>query len=77
MNQNIGLLGKKLGMTQIFDEAGNSLPVTAVECGPCTVLQVKTKESDGYNAVQLGFDDKAPRNVPDDLLKKAQGAHAR
>lgn len=49
------LLGKKIGMTQIFDEAGNIVPVTVVEAGPCFVAQVKTTSTDGYNAVQLGF----------------------
>jgi len=77
MNTNMGILGRKIGMTQIFDEAGNAVPVTAIEAGPCTVLQVKTDKSDGYNAVQLGFDDKPPRNVPDEIMKKAQGARGR
>ena len=49
------IIGKKLGMTQIFDEKGNVIPVTVVEAGPCTVVQVKSVETDGYNAVQLGF----------------------
>lgn len=52
-----GLIGRKVGMTQIFDEKGNVIPVTVVELGPCTVTQKKTIENDGYNAVQLGFDD--------------------
>ena len=52
---NKGLIGKKLGMTQIFDEKGRAIPVTVVEAGPCTVVQIKTKDSDGYEAVQLGF----------------------
>ena len=52
-----GILGKKLGMTQVFDEKGVVTPVTVVEAGPCRVLQVKTRKSDGYNAVQLGFDE--------------------
>jgi large subunit ribosomal protein L3 len=56
-----GILGRKVGMTQIFDEAGNAVPVTVVEAGPCRVLQVKTKERDGYEAVQLGFLDKPRR----------------
>ena len=54
----IGLLGKKLGMTQIFDKDGNQVPVTVLEIGPCAVLQIKKKETDGYQAVQLGFDAK-------------------
>ncbi len=52
-----GLIGKKLGMTQIFDEKGNVVPVTVVELGPCAVVQKKTAENDGYEAVQLGYDD--------------------
>ena len=52
-----GLIGKKIGMTQIFDEAGNVIPVTVVEAGPCTVTQIKTMENDGYQAVQVGFGD--------------------
>ena len=50
-----GILGKKLGMTQIFEADGRLIPVTVVEAGPCVVLQNKTVETDGYNAVQLGF----------------------
>ena len=52
-----GIIGKKLGMTQIFDENGNVIPVTVIEAGPCTVVQKKTAENDGYSAVQLGFED--------------------
>ena len=48
-----GLIGKKVGMTQIFDEAGKVIPVTVIEAGPCVVAQIKTKETDGYDAVQL------------------------
>ena len=51
------IIGKKVGMTQIFDENGVVIPVTIIEAGPCTVVQVKTEETDGYNAVQLGFGD--------------------
>lgn len=50
-----GLIGRKLGMTQIFEEDGTVVPVTVIEAGPCPVVQVKTKETDGYDAVQLGF----------------------
>lgn len=53
-----GLIGRKIGMTQVFDEKGNVIPVTVVELGPCAVVQKKTTENDGYNAVQLGFEDK-------------------
>ena len=52
-----GLIGKKIGMTQLFDEKGNVIPVTVIEAGPCTVTMKKTTENDGYNAVQLGFGD--------------------
>ena len=52
-----GLIGKKIGMTQIFDEAGNVVPVTVVEAGPCTVTQIKTMENDGYEAIEVGFSD--------------------
>lgn len=57
-----GLLGKKLGMSQVFTEDGSSIPVTIIQTGPCVVTQLKTKESDGYEAVQLGFEEKK-RNV--------------
>jgi len=57
------LLGKKIGMTQIFTEAGEVIPVTVIEAGPCAVLQKKTVATDGYNAVQLGFDDKKKQRV--------------
>ncbi len=53
-----GILGRKVGMTQVYDAAGNAIPVTVVEAGPCRVLQVRTQERDGYEAVQLGFGDK-------------------
>ena len=49
------IIGRKVGMTQIFDEKGNVVPVTVIEAGPCSVVQVKTVETDGYDAVQLGF----------------------
>jgi large subunit ribosomal protein L3 len=58
-NEMMGLIGRKVGMTQIFEEDGTLLPVTVVEAGPCTVLHVKTEEGkDGYNAIQLGFGSK-------------------
>ena len=53
-----GLIGKKIGMTSIFDEKGKNMPCTVIECGPCVVTQVRTMEVDGYEALQLGFDDK-------------------
>ena len=52
-----GIIGKKLGMTQLFDENGKVVPVTIIEAGPCVVVQKKTVESDGYQAVQLGYGD--------------------
>lgn len=52
-----GIIGRKIGMTQLFDEKGNVVPVTVIEAGPCTVVQKKTVETDGYNAVQVGFED--------------------
>jgi large subunit ribosomal protein L3 len=57
------LLGKKIGMTGIFDESGQYVPVTVIKVGPCYVTQVKTKATDGYDAVQLGFEEKAERKV--------------
>jgi large subunit ribosomal protein L3 len=54
----VGLIGKKLGMTQVFDEKGELIPVTVIQAGPCTVVQAKTATSDGYAAVQLGFGDR-------------------
>jgi large subunit ribosomal protein L3 len=66
----IGLLGRKVGMTQIFDESGNVVPVTVIQAGPCHVLQLRTKERDGYEAVQLGFRDKPRR-----LASRSQRGH--
>ena len=57
-NQNVGLLGRKVGMTQVYTDDGDLIPVTVVEAGPCVVLQLKTVERDGYEAVQLGYLDK-------------------
>ena len=57
------LLGKKIGMTQIFTEAGEVIPVSVIEAGPQTVTQIKTVETDGYNAVQVGFEDAKPQRV--------------
>ena len=56
------LLGTKIGMTRVFTDGNQSMPVTAIEVGPCVVTQVKTEETDGYNAVQIGFQDIKPRN---------------
>jgi large subunit ribosomal protein L3 len=68
----VGLLGRKVGMTQIYQENGTVLPVTVLECGPCMVLQVRTHERDGYDAWQLGFDDKKRKNAT-----QAARGHAR
>lgn len=57
------ILGRKLGMSQIFDHQGNAIPVTIVQAGPCTVLQVKTVQTDGYNAIQLGFGEKKEKHT--------------
>ena len=57
------IIGKKVGMTQIFDDKGRVVPVTVVEAGPCVVTQVKTTENDGYEAVQVGFGDQKPQRV--------------
>lgn len=66
----IGLLGQKVGMTQLFTEQGDVIPVTVIQAGPCSVLQVKTMEKDGYEAVQLGFKDK-----PERLATQAELGH--
>ena len=58
-----GLIGKKVGMTSIFDDNGKNIPCTVIEAGPCVVTQVITEEVDGYNALQLGFDDKAEKRA--------------
>lgn len=58
-----GLIGRKIGMTSLFNEEGKNLPCTVLEVGPCVVTQVRTKAVDGYDALQLGFDDKADKNV--------------
>ena len=65
-----GIIGRKVGMTQIFDEQGKVIPVTVIEAGPCTVAQVKTVETDGYDAVQLGFGE-----VKDKHINKPEKGH--
>lgn len=65
-----GIIGKKIGMTQVFDANGNAIPVTVIEAGPCTVTQIKTKETDGYEAIQLGF-----ITVSDKQASKPQKGH--
>src|SRR3954453_23694297 len=68
----VGLLGRKVGMTQIYQQDGTAVPVTVLECGPCTVLQVRTQDRDGYAAVQLGFADKKRKSAT-----QAERGHAR
>ncbi|TXD82303.1 50S ribosomal protein L3 [Subsaximicrobium wynnwilliamsii] len=67
-----GLIGKKIGMTSIFDENGKNIPCTVIEAGPCVVTQVRTEEVDGYSALQLGFDDKTEKSAT-----KAELGHAK
>lgn len=59
-----GLIGKKIGMTSIFSAEGKNIPCTVIEAGPCVVTQIKTEEKDGYNAVQIAFEDKKEKNTP-------------
>jgi large subunit ribosomal protein L3 len=66
------LLGKKVGMTQVYDESGKLLPVTVIQAGPCSVMQVKTTKTDGYNAIQLGLDD-----IKQSRRKNPQIGHAK
>jgi len=65
-----GLIGKKVGMTSVFDEDGKNIPCTVLQAGPCVVTQIKTKEKDGYFAVQLGFDEKKEKHT-----SKAEQGH--
>ncbi|MEG4811969.1 50S ribosomal protein L3 [Microcoleus sp. F8-D3] len=58
---SVGILGTKLGMTQVFDDQGRAIPVTVIQAGPCTVTQIKTKQTDGYNAVQVGYNEVKPK----------------
>jgi large subunit ribosomal protein L3 len=67
-----GLIGKKIGMTSIFDENGKNMPCTVIQAGPCVVTQVRTEEKDGYEAIQLGFDDKTEKSAT-----KAQIGHVK
>lgn len=67
---SVGILGTKLGMTQIFDDEGNAIPVTVIQAGPCVVTQVKTADTDGYTAVQIGYQD-----VPQKAITKPEMGH--
>ncbi|WP_250125993.1 50S ribosomal protein L3 [Chroococcidiopsis sp. CCMEE 29] len=67
---SVGILGTKLGMTQVFDEAGKAIPVTVIQAGPCTVTQIKTKQTDGYSAIQVGY-----KEVKQKALNKPKLGH--
>ena len=67
-----GILGKKVGMTQVFNDHGEAVPVTVIEAGPCFVAQIKTVERDGYSAVQLGFGETKPKRLTQPQLKHLQ-----
>jgi large subunit ribosomal protein L3 len=63
-----GIIGKKIGMTSVFSAEGKNLPCTIIEAGPCVVTQIKTQEKDGYESVQIGFEDKKEKNTPKAML---------
>ena len=63
-SMNIGILGTKVGMTQIFDESGFAIPVTVIKAGPCFITQIKNKENEGYNAIQIGYAESSPQKMP-------------
>jgi large subunit ribosomal protein L3 len=63
-----GIIGKKIGMTSVYSAEGKNLPCTIIEAGPCVVTQIKTQDKDGYESVQLGFDDKKEKNTPKAML---------
>jgi len=69
-----GIITRKLGMTRLFDDAGNSIPVTVLQAGPCRVTQVKTAEKDGYSAVQLGFHESKPQRLTKPEVGHQKGA---
>ena len=69
-NTSLGLLGNKIGMTQLFDDSGNIIPVTLLKVGPCVITQIKTTLKDGYNAIQVGYG-----TVPERSITKAQVGH--
>ena len=70
MPKTNGILGRKIGMTRVYDENGRSIPVTVIEAGPCTILQKKTVQKEGYNAIQLGFLEKR-----ESRLNKPEAGH--
>jgi len=72
MPKTLGILGRKIGMTRVYNEIGRSIPVTVIEAGPCTVLQKKTTDNEGYNAIQVGFLEKKPSRT-----SKPQAGHCK
>jgi len=70
----LGIIGRKVGMTQVFNEKGDAIPATLIEAGPCPIIQVKTLEKDGYAAVQLGFGDKREKNLTKAVIGKFKKA---
>ena len=71
-----GLIGKKVGMTSVFSVEGKSIPCTVIECGPCVVTQVKTIEKDGYEALQLGFDEKKEKHTTKQLSAQLRNVNS-
>jgi large subunit ribosomal protein L3 len=69
-----GILGKKIGMTSVYDANGKNVPVTVIEAGPCVVTQVRSKEKDGYDAIQMAFDEKKAKNTPKAMQKHFEKA---
>ncbi len=63
-----GLIGKKVGMTSVYDENGNNIPCTVIKIGPCVITQIKTKEKDGYSGIQMAYDDKKEKNTSKAML---------
>ena len=70
----LGIIGRKVGMTQVFNKKGDAVPATLIEAGPCPIVQVKTKDKDGYAAVQLGFGDKREKNLTKPVIGKFKKA---
>jgi len=70
----LGIIGRKVGMTQVFNEKGDAVPATLIEAGPCPIVQVKTRDKDGYAAVQLGFGDKREKNLTKPVIGKFKKA---
>jgi large subunit ribosomal protein L3 len=70
----LGIIGRKVGMTQVFNEKGDAVPATLIEAGPCPIIQVKTKEKDGYSALQLGFGEKREKNLTKPVIGKFKKA---